>query len=283
MEVNNNKKYKNGTLKTLQQVEQIIKDLKIKKDIQIKQFEELFEKTSQEITTSWDVGRKYSRTLFMQKAFEDDFPEKYLNFSLAIDVMINILDDFFDEDLNEQRRKIYVIEFLRNFSFYSKKNPNEEIKELAGNYMIKLITLAFCEHDFEDEIKKSSDLKEIIDLSFSLLKTRSMDIDIFAEIALIENQENKEEIKSAARLFRSLNILKKDLIDIPYDKKNGIETAVTVVEKKDIPLQKYVKYLVSKIFEEVDWNRDSESRPLSNFYKMMEDEEDEIIKLSNLL
>ncbi len=279
----NCEKYKIGVKETIEDVRKILNDLKMNKEPEISEFNGLFNQTKEEIIASWTSGRKYSRTSFLQKAFKEDFPEDYLQFSLSIDVMINILDDFLDEDLEEEKRRNYVIEFLRNFSFYNYKKVPEELRQSFGLYLSKLITLALSENVFESEIMSLSDFDKIVKMSVDLLKCRGMDIDIFTEIALVKKKDYRNEILEISRLFRGLNIFKKDILDISYDKENGMRSVVTIVSDKDenFNFQNYSKGVVDTIVKEADNISKNKSDILSNFYNMILEEKREIYRLSD--
>ncbi|MGM0438821.1 MAG: hypothetical protein ACQEP3_00075 [Patescibacteria group bacterium] len=283
MKKENNSYYIKQKEETIRDVEQILKKLDISKKPQLNEFEDLFNQTTNEVVESWRTNRKYCRTVFIQKAFREKFPQDYLRFSLSIDVMVNILDDFLDEELSDKKKKNYVIEFLRNFSFYNYQNSPRELTREVGLYMNKLITLAFSEKQFQEQIKKFDNLKKIIDDSVDLLKLRSMDIDIFTKIALINIKQENEKIIRMSRLFRSLNILKKDIVDIPHDRKNNMESVVTIVLDKGINFDNYINKVTNKKIRQAKDNLNKSNIILANFYKMIEEEKNDIDKLVNSL
>lgn len=284
MQEKNNKIYKQKIDDSLDDIENILNNLDIDEEISLNNFTNLFEKSSKDIISSWVTGRKYSRTVFTKKAFQNEFPEDLLSFSLSIDVMINILDDFLDERLSADRKKNYVIEFLRNFSIYNHIEVPQKLRDSVGVYMNKLITLALSEKICEKRIKMEDDLDKITNLSASLLKCRGMDMDIFSEIALINYEGDSDRIVELFRIFRALNIFKKDILDISYDNENGIKTVVILVLDKNLSFSKYSSRVVEALQEEsksiiVDLDGEVPKR----IKEMIEEEKKEISKLSRSL
>ena len=245
----NSEIYKKEIQQSLEEVEDILSDLEINDWVEVEDFNRLFNRSSRDIISSWTSGRKYSRTVFAKKAFGDTFPDDLMVFSLSVDVMINILDDFLDENLTNTRKENYVIEFLRNFSIYNHMDIPEELRDSVGLYLNKLITLALSENIYENNLKNEEDLEKIASASVELLKCRGMDMDIFAEIALINHKENNEEIKKLFRIFRALNIFKKDILDISYDRDNGIKTVVIIALDKNFEFDEYTNLIIKNLEE----------------------------------
>ena len=115
-----------------------------------------------------------------------------------------------------------------------------------------------------------------------------MDIDVFNEIALINYKTaNKkiEKIKKIGRIFRAVNILKKDIEDIEYDTKNNIETIITIMtRKKECDFHKYILDLLDYYLNEaqkIKLTKFTEKKltiPINNFYSMIERDKKETIK-----
>lgn len=268
--------YNKQTRKNLDDIEEILDSLKMENPTR-NNFKQLFQSSSAAITTSWEKERKYCRTIFVKTAFGKQFPDHFLGVSLSLDVMINILDDLLDEELSPEKKTAYIIEFLRNFANYSHQELSSEIRNEVGLYFNKLITLAISEKVYEEEIKKSNALNKIAGKSVDLLICRGMDIDIFSEIALIDYAGNADAIRKNARAFRAMNILKKDIIDIPYDLKNNMESVVTLVQKKDFDFLSYISQVLSIFDQKIEVVDDQIA---SNFLQMIQKQKKEIIKLA---
>ncbi len=271
--------YNREVEENLKEIEEILASLKMKSPDR-NDFKDLFSGSSNTITNSWKTGRKYCRTIFTRAGFKEEFPDEYLTTSLSLDVMINILDDLLDEYLPEEKKTAYVIEFLRNFANYNHKKLPLEIRDGVGTYFNKLITLALSEKVYQEKIRINDDLHEISKSSVDLLMCRGMDVDIFVEIALINYGGDGDAIRKNARLFRAMNILKKDIIDIPYDLKNQMETVVTVVKDKNFNFIDYIDDILS-LFTEM--TVESEDEVALNFMNMIEEQKKEISELAKSL
>lgn len=289
---NNYKIYQKSVKKNLFDIKATLKDLEIEKEIPISLYENILNQSASMITSKWSSGRKYCRTYFVQKAFGKLYPIKYTQTSLLIDAMINILDDLLDESLSKQAKTEYILEFLRIFSIYSGKCSSKQVQKSLEKYFNKLITLAVAENFYQQQTIKEQDQNKIIKNSADLLICRGRDIDIFIEIATlnIKNQRIVEMIKKISRIFRAINILKKDIKDIEHDKKNNIETIVTLAMSKDKNnFFTYINNLLNIFSNRVgsimkianNSNRKSlyHLLPVYNFAKMIQEEKKEILKI----
>ena len=217
--------YKKEDEKNLKDIKIILKEIGVKDSIIASSYEDILYVSCKNLTKKWSSERKYIRTLFIEKAFSNFYPKKYLKISLYIDAIVNILDDLLDEKMDKKEKTFYIIEFLRIFSLYNYEKPNNNIQIAMGRYFNKLITLAIAENHFINLLKKEKKERKIIEYSINYFNLRCLDIDIFNEIIFTDykaSDNEKEKIRKIARIFRALNILKKDIKDIEYDLKNDI-------------------------------------------------------------
>jgi len=208
--------------------------------------------------------------------FGSYYPIKNLKLSILIDAMVNILDDFFDEQMDKETKSLFILEYLRVFSTYSKTIDDPILEDLIASYFNKLITLAVAESLYMEKVKKESDLKKVVEYSKILLTLRGMDIDIFVEIATLNNKrlKNNQDLMKLARSFRAINIFKKDIGDIDYDRKQGQETLVTFMYSKDKEkLNSYVDLVLSELrksseafLEKLISSKNDESRFIGNSF-----------------
>jgi hypothetical protein len=252
------------------------------------EYEDILESTAKDITNKWKTGQKYVRTKFILEAFKDLYPNEVLRLSLFIDAQVNILDDLIDEELKPEEKVSYILEFLRIYSAHQVENSSTMMQIDLSKYFNKLISLAIAEKNILDDIKKQINLEEIINSSISLLSCRSYDIDIFTELPLdyIKKSEYKDKITKIARVFRSLNILKKDILDIESDMKKGQETVLTyMINKKEYSFNDYIKEITeryrSKACEEYNSvNTKTKIKSIFiNFSNMIDQEINDIKKL----
>lgn len=283
--------YQESVKENLRDIKSILERLGMLSPELAKTYEQILMMTSQNITGKWEAGRKYARTYFSRKAFAEHYPEEYLKLSLYIDAMVNILDDIYDENMNKETRGLYLVEFLRIFSLYNLSELTKNIQEPLGHYFNQLITLAVAEGVYFKMIEGEKELDKIVKLSADLLLCRAQDIDIFNEIALVNYQNNKKEnIKLIGRIFRAINILKKDVNDIDYDKSNNMVSVVThISDRQDINFSEYLKklanYLLEKAEKEKSLIKDSDSKiktPVNNFMAMIKENVSEIENLGQI-
>ncbi|MCD4694386.1 hypothetical protein K8R62_03445 [bacterium] len=284
----NIKLYKQNIKRNINDIEEVLDNLKINDKISISIYEKMLTQSVNQVTDKWESGKKYCRTHFIQEAFGKKYPEKLSEISLLIDSMVNILDDFFDENLNKETRGQMLIEYLRIFSLFNYSFLNKKIQLSLGKYFNQLITLALAEDLYQNRILKNSNFEDIINDSVELLLCRGMDIDIFIEIALMDckNRDTGEKIKKIARVFRAINIFKKDIKDINHDKKNNINTVTITILDKKIDFSKYsndlIKSLISNIdFEKEDTKDQNYGFIFNNFTKMINAEKREIFRIRN--
>ena len=281
--------YEKSVEENLKDIRSVLEQLGMLNPELEKTYEQVLTMTSQNITGKWQAGRKYARTYFSKKAFSKYYPEEYLKLSLCIDAMVNILDDIYDENMNKETRGLYLVEFLRISSLYNLNKLTKNIQAAVGHYFNQLITLAVAEGVYFKMIENEKELDKMVKLSADLLLCRAQDIDIFNEIALINCKESeKEKIKTIGRIFRAINILKKDVADIEYDKSNNMISVVThMSDRMDVKFSEYLKeltnYLLEKAIQEKSLLKDSNDKikiPTDNFILMMKEN---IVEIENYL
>lgn len=277
--------YQKKIRENIESIEKQLKNLEIEDEIPIDIYRNALKESAKQVTAKWSSGRKYCRTLFVQNAFGDLYPDKYTELSLFVDAMVNILDDFFDEELGKEVKGLYILEYLKLFSLFNFSEHSNRLKDDLGVYFNKLITLALAEDFYEKRIAKSNDLGDIVSDSAKLLLCRGMDIDIFTRIALLDSRakDSNDNLLKLARIFRALNIFKKDIKDLEHDRANGIQTVTVTVEDKGIDYKEYSKSLIENFHEEIGKLKKPRAErlkePFEKFKKMIKKEEKEILNL----
>lgn len=271
--------YKKGVQNNLQDIEYILDDPGLDKGASLKEYKELFKNSSEFLLSKWRTRAKYCRTESVQSAFKNKYPEKHLELSLMLDAMVNILDELYDEPLDEQQKNLYVLEFLRTVANYNHLLPSKKFAQLVRVYFDELITLAVAEKTYQERIEQEQDPELVIKYSAQLLVCRGMDIDIFVDIPLlgVRSKKYKENVKQTARLFRAFNILKKDIDDMEHDKENNIDTALLLIEDKDISFRDYLEGVSKELDPERSWGfkvsqTSSSHTAITNFLNMIEKE-----------
>lgn len=246
--------YEEGLKECFGDIEKIMIKNEISSDI-MKECENMLSLSCKNITDKWSKGRKYARTLFIIEAYQDEYPIQILETSVLIDAMVNILDDLLDENMSSGEKKLYVLEFLRVFALHNKKVVSKEAQLIIGEYFFQLISLAVVENHFDVTLNKENDFDRLIESSIKVLNCRSMDIDIFHELVFIYrvdySESERESLKKIARLFRAVNIMKKDVDDMEHDKASGQESLVLkVFNKDDCDFEKYISSVCDHYIKE---------------------------------
>ncbi|MCK5332610.1 hypothetical protein KAJ41_01965 [Candidatus Parcubacteria bacterium] len=282
--------YEKSAQKNLNEINQILKQRKIDNKVVGESCNQILSMSCRNIAQKWTTGRKYLRTFFVKEAFADFYPKNILETSTYVDVMINILDDLLDEKMDDNNKKLYVLEFLRVFSLYNYECPTKEFQMCLGSYFNKLISLAVTEECYKDLIDKEKELAKIVKYSIEVLDCRSMDIDIFNELVFVNNNlydlKEEEQLMRMGRLFRAVNIMKKDIMDIEHDNETGQESLVSkMTNRKSFDMSAYVLTVADYYISEADKiisresNKEEYTVPLKNFYNMIKTEKEMIINL----
>ncbi len=281
--------YKRTVKNNVSDIKKILNALNLN-DIPVSLYEKKFKATINSVTSRWENKEKYCRTLFVQKALGSKYPKNKTEISLSVDAMVNILDDFLDENLSKEKKEIYIFEFLRIFSVYCQKT-NQKVNRLISFYINELITLAAVEKFYQENLLKEKNHQEINKKAINLLLSRGMDIDIFLQISFLNKRINSKEtnkIKSIARIFRAINILKKDICDIDHDRENGMESVVTIILAKNKNkfknhINDFINLLEERLQNQIKGlNKENFSYEISKrFQQMIKKEKAEILKLVN--
>lgn len=224
------------------------------------------------------------RTFFVKKAFPE-YPEDIIKISVSLDAIINLLDDILDEKMGKNLKSLYIVELIRIISIYNYQNLEKKYSETVGNYFNKIISIAILEDFYKDFIKKENDSKKILDLSIQIYNCRSLDMDIFTEIPLIRlyNKIDDDLLKviKVSRIFRALNLIKKDIKDAQHDKDNEVETVITLLYDSD-DFNNVVNKLIAhykNTSDKIESDKKDLSTIISNFKEMIKNETSEIQNL----
>jgi hypothetical protein len=247
--------YKGSIDKSLTEIHSALREAGLYSSTRLDSYKTILTNSSQNMIHKWESGKKYLRTEHALKAFGKTYPEPRIELSIMTDAMVNILDDLLDEQMQKEGKSLYILEFLRIFAVYSSINPDDKIQSAVCYYFHKLISLAVAEQQIMEQVKAQTNKESILKNSAKLLTSRSFDIDIFIQIPMfsLSSKENHHSILlKKARIFRALNILKKDISDMDHDIHQGQETLVTWMSKNDkYPLKQYVYDLTQDFYNKM--------------------------------
>ncbi len=272
--------YQETATETMRSLEKIlIEELGINNNEIKKGLEEIINKSVENLISKWSTERKYIRTLFVRKILPG-YPLKVIKLSLSLDCIINILDELLDEKLEEELKTLYITELIRVLSIHHYQDLNKPVRARIANYFNKIVSIAVLETLYKNLIEKERDFNKITIFAKQIYDCRSLDIDIYFEITLLEIFGEKERDKiynivKAGRKFRALNLIKKDIIDIDHDKKQNTQTAMTIIKEKDNSFKDYVNELIKHYDMS---NEEIDDEKIKKQLKIMINEEKKAIK-----
>lgn len=264
-----------GTLnENIKELKHILEEIIKINDPQIHvQLEILLNKTCENLLAKWMSGRKYVRTHFVKQAIPN-YPIEVLKLSVSLDAIINLLDEILDEELTKEDKALHLIELIRIFAIYSYQNYSEPIRNAIWNYVNKIISIAVLEAIYTKLIQNETSIDKLVEYSLQIYNCRSLDIDIYIEIPLLVLQSNaQDKILHIGRLFRAVNLIKKDIGDVEHDKKNRVKSVITLLTDKKclIPVLEKIIETYTNLAKQI-LSENKSVTPIKNFYNMMEEE-----------
>ncbi len=206
---------------------------------------DLLRLSSKKLMDRWKSGAKYLRTINAVKAISN-YPEEILKLSVSIDALVNNLDDVLDETLDEQAKALYIVEIIKLLAMFNYQNADQRMRNSIAKFFNKLISIALLESFYYKMIKTSHNTKNPLEHVVPLYDCRSLDMDIFVEIPMIKlfGGANNEDVINAARCFRALNLLKKDIKDFQHDKEQGQSTIMTIFHTDKSHMRSIIEAMV---------------------------------------
>lgn len=271
--------YEETVKENMQELEHILdKHINIRDPAIVKQLEGLLHMSCQNLITKWTNGRKYARTAFAKQAFPN-YPRSILKLSVSIDAIINLLDEILDEEMDKQAKALHMVEIIRMLAIHKYQHTEKIMNEAIGSYFNKIISIAVLEEIYRNLIKNETDNDKIILYSTQIYDCRSLDMDIYVELPLLKLYgEIKENVVGIARIFRAINLIKKDIADIQHDKENHVETVVTLFFGNPATFKSRIKSLLNEYIKRGEKaGKDGEARDIINNFNTMIKKELEFI------
>lgn len=267
----------NDNVKIIDQI--MISDIGLDDPYLMELFKKILNISKNELTEKWKSGKKCIRTLSAVKAFPE-YSMDSLKLLISIDAIVNILDDLLDENLEEHVQNVYILEIIRILAYYHYQNTNDVLRYHIGNYFNKGIIIALLEKHFYDLIKNENRDKKLLEIAINVYNIRSLDIDIFIEIPLLASNtiQCKDVVLKVARIFRALELIKKDFLDVKHDLENGQETLFTMFWNRKNDLRKLISKLIDQYLDRANNVVFPEYSKIivNNFILMSESEANEI-------
>ncbi len=235
--------YSSTTEDNLRAIGEILEDVRISDSIPIDQFKNMLERSSQNLMDKWSSGRKSLRTEIAFKILPE-YPSAVLKTSLIIDAIIDSLDDNLDELMTKEERMLNIVELVRTTAIFNQLPVSDAARKKALEYFNKLLCIGISEILYKEKIKMLVDFKQQLHNSIKCYDCKSLVMDIFFELPLIElygDDKNIKNIVSLARVHRAVCLIKKDFQDLEHDSENQTETPLVILSEKGKELLK--KYM----------------------------------------
>jgi hypothetical protein len=216
-----------------------------------------------------------------------DYPNNIKLISVAIDSIVNALDDLLDEELDASEKATYICILIENISYLISNIDDKKMSKEITKYFAKILEIAIGEQIYRKKIILSKSEKKLFRNILEQYKIRSQDIDIYFLLPLISKNYSPYKIKNIleqCRIFRIYNLFLKDLKDLKHDLKAGIFTPVTYLYQKNksqlMNFYMYLKHETSPLINKIQKHDDI----TNNIISLIEKEDKNIsIFLKNLL
>jgi len=272
--------YEETVKENVNYLKKLEKELYSKAELHKVVHETLF-KSAQNLTKKWLAGEKYLRTKYVRDAILE-YPKDTLKISILLDSTINLMDDLLDETLSREERAFYIVELLRVLALRDSYSIGDEVKNRISNYFNKIIFVAVSEQIFLEKMKDKED-EDFYKVAYDYFAGRSLDMDLFLEIPLHElkyKQSEIDEIVKVGRRFRTINLMKKDLIDLEHDMEFNIPTPIVMLHQKGKPFKDFVDYVFSHTLGDMPIKSSKNAEPIiHNLVNLTIKEQKEIAEL----
>jgi len=246
-----------------------------------KRVHETLFKSARNLTKKWLAGEKYLRTKYARDAILE-YPKKVLKLSIFMDAYINLMDDLLDESFSREERALAISEVARIVSLRDKYITDNSMKNRISDYFNKIIFVAVSEQIFLKKMKNKEG-EDFYKVAYDYFAGRSLDMDLFLEIPLHELKYKKNEIDEivrVGRIFRTINLMKKDLIDLEHDIEFDIPTPMVMLHQKGKPFKDFVEYVFSHALGDVPPRSSKNAEPIiHNLVNLTIKEQKEITRL----
>lgn len=236
---------------------------------------QIYDNSTLNTINKWMNKLKVCRTKYVMEAMGDKYPMKIAAASVAVDAIVNNYDDNLDEDLSPEEKVYGTFDSGRGFGFLIGDNDlnSEQRNIIRDYYMYTMPIIGGGEFASLDLIEKLEDENEILKIGKGYYDIRIKDMDVYPALALNELGYKSEAIMRAARNFRAVNLIKKDLDDVPKDMKNDNKTVLTIAHKKGFNLRELARKLAQPYLKDFK-NFKAETPELetfkNNFHRMSE-------------
>lgn len=210
---------------------------------------------------TWENDQKSLRTapsVFVYEESGQEVDESTRELLTGLDASINVLDDIIDtKDLGKRER----VELTANAAFSGMlsftNTPDEyrdEVQDMVTQYLTELFQIPMVEEEEIDNIREAETVDDAIEPSRASYSYRSRDIDAFAQIpSLFNNQDYPNQITEDLQNFRAKELVIKDIHDISRDlQDDDITPVIELMNKAESKQDAYTA--VEKLIESFDYS-----------------------------
>lgn len=154
---------------------------------------------------------------------------------MTIDAIINLLDDLLDEMMEKEQKAAYILEIVRVLALFNHLKAPPYFQQRIASYFNKCICIVIPEIVYKDKIKAATGFEERLGYSVQCYDAKSLVMDIFMELPLVElfgDDKRVEDLVALARTHRAIALIKKDYNDLAHDQKNQTETPLVLLSRE---------------------------------------------------
>ncbi len=231
----------------------------------------------------WNNGEKTSRTDDVRKAMGNEYPDSVAKTSVVVDSMVGSIDELLDEELSKLNRFGFMSTLVCSIGLGMGKylKLSDKQRDVIGKYFYdKMVTIGGTEVDLSHKLTTAKNDEEILSYSKKFYDTRSIVMDPFVTLPLIDlgydmKRKESKDIVEVGRKNRAIGTIRKDMDDIKDDMKNGTSTPLTILKQKGKDIKGYAKKMANDYLDELDsfeFEDERLERFKNKFYEMSKEE-----------
>lgn len=211
---------------------------------------------------TWSSGQKSLRSEAVVPVYEEfldrELPKSIKKSLVGFDAYINSLDDIIDTgDLDEMEKVELTANtaFSGMMAFLNTTENNAKVNGMTVKYLSELFQIPMVEQEAINDIRETDNESEVLDAAVRSYEYRSRDMDWFAKLPMKELGFDDEDIVNDLRDYRAVELLVKDLYDIPRDLEDGQITPAMLIMSKFS--QEDSVDLIESLYDRLDYDADN--------------------------
>ena len=230
---------------------------------------------------TWSSGKKSLRSEAVVPVYEsfldDELPREVKKSLVGFDAYINSLDDIIDTDELDEMEKVELTAntaFSGMMAFFNTDNSSG-VDEMTINYLSELFQIPMVEQRAINNMRDTDNKEEVLNAAANSYEYRSRDMDWFARLPKQEVGSENENIVEDLRDYRAIELLVKDLYDIPRDlEDNQVTPAMLIMSKFS---QEESIELIETLYDRLDYDVDDNYVDVLDSFKPEKSEIDKLV------